>query len=158
MPCKLQEKDEALVNASTTTPNNNARPQHFIEWIRQYLCVRSHLAKTHLHVRVSVLRVRIRRALRVALLIFSGWCSEWAFVISWGRSIYDWWQMRALSAHPRLIVPPPDWISFLYGLSWRVAYYRPGPIDLGIFIENGFGLAVLVGVGFILIEVLKGRL
>ena len=116
------------------------------------------LEKTQLDVGTSIFRRTARRLLQVALLIFSGWSGEWAFTVSWGRSIWDWLRTGALSAHPRLIVPPPDWISFLYGLSWRVAYYRGGPVDLGIFTENGFGLAVLVGVGFIFYEFLKGRL
>jgi len=99
-----------------------------------------------------------KRLLHVVFLIFSGWLGEWAFLVSWARSIQDWFWTGVPNAHPRLIVPP-DWVNFIYGLSWGVAFYRGGPFELvGILTENGFGLAVMVGIVFVFCEFLKSRL
>ena len=65
-------------------------------------------------------------------------------LVSWIRSIHEWLRTGELSAHLRVIMPQ-DSVNFLYGPSWMVAFYRGGPVDLRIFVENGLGLAVLVG-------------
>jgi len=90
----------------------------------------------------------------ISLLVLSGWFGEWPFFASWVRSILDWLQTGQLSAHPRVVVPQ-NIADLFYGLSWRVSFYR-GAIDFGAFMENGFGLALLVGVIWILYEIWKG--
>jgi hypothetical protein len=102
----------------------------------------------------EVARINIRGSLRVLWLIVCGWSGEWAYFVSLGRSMIDWLRTGELSAHPRVV----SWALDIYGLSWRVAFYRGGPVDLGIFTDNGLGIALLAGILFIFIEFLKSRM
>jgi len=86
-------------------------------------------------------------------LIVCGWTGEWPYLVSLGRSITDWQGTGALSAHPRVV----SWAFDIYGLSWRVAFYRGGPVDLGIFSDNGLAITLLAGILFMFIEFLKSR-
>lgn len=99
------------------------------------------------------MRISIRGSLQVLWLIVCGWAGEWSYFVSLVRSMNDWLWTRELSAHPRLV----SWTLDVYGLSWRVAFYRGGPVDLGIFTDNGLGIALLAGILFIFVEFLKSR-
>jgi hypothetical protein len=102
----------------------------------------------------NVQRNALRGTLQVLWLVLCGWAGEFPYFISLGRSINDWLRTGAISAHPRVV----SWTLDIYGLSWKVAFYRGGPVDLGILVDNGLGIALLAGILFIFIELLKSRL
>jgi len=98
-----------------------------------------------------------KRLFTVAAMVFCGWFGEWSYLASLIRAIIDWLGTGYISAHPRFITPQslPDWF---YGIAWKVAFYRGAEATETIFIQNGFGSAVLVGLAWLFIEYLKGRL
>lgn len=91
---------------------------------------------------------RIKRIVQVLLLIFSGWFGEWSYAVSGIRSVLDW--MYGGSAFPRIAQ-----FSWLYGYTWRVAFYRGG-IGLEDLL-NGIGLLLIPALAWTFYEFFKGK-
>jgi len=98
-----------------------------------------------------------KRLALVTALVFSGWFGEWSYFASLIRAIIDWFSTGYISAHPRFITPQ-SLPEVFYGITWRVAFFRGAEATETIFAQNGFGVAILVGLSWLFYEYLKGRL
>jgi hypothetical protein len=92
--------------------------------------------------------MKYKRLLQIALLIFSGWFSEFSFIVSWIQAIHDIVRSSYLSALPSI-----SEFSWWYGLSWRVSFSVGAPVGLHVI-----GVALLFLILWIFYEFYKGEI